>query len=105
MESLPLPEPYCSMWQKFKKIIDGLHLSNHKKAHYKTAYSLKTFEAHFGKEVVKNTMVAEQTISWLVKLSKQLNSMTKEHQILFIHGQLYFRIDTLKTVCKKTSRS
>ena len=90
-QPLPLPEPYSSMWQDISKIIDDLHISNHKNPECRRLYGPQLFDERFGTRFKKNTMAAEQTFSWLVRFKKQANSMPKERQIFFIHRLITLR--------------
>lgn len=81
---LPLDPPFDSMWNRIQKIIDGLHVRNHKDPACQKMYDHSQFEkAH--PTAQKNTMAAEQTFSWLVRFKKQLNSMPKMNQMFFLH--------------------
>ena len=73
------------------KIIDGLHIVNHKNPACRRDYNPDLFYKRFGEEEYKNTMVAEQTFSSVVKFKKQANSMTKENQLFFHHRMIVLR--------------
>ena len=88
---LPLEAPYNRMWLRVSKIIDGLHVANHKNGACRRDYGPDHFSQRFGEQFAKNTMVAEQTFSWLGKFRKQANSMTKENQIFFFHRLIVLR--------------
>ncbi len=75
--------PYDAMWQKVTKIIDGLHLSNHKNPTCNEKYNPDRVIVRFGEDVTRNRHAAGPTFSWLTKFTKQLNSMPKERQMFF----------------------
>ena len=85
----PLPgefDPHFQgMWSAVSKIIDGLHLQNHRRDDCKLKYNPDHFaESHPG-VAHADTMAAEQQFSRLGKYRKQMNSMTKENQLFFLH--------------------
>ena len=79
------PEPYASMWTKIQKIIDELHLANHKRASCKVDYNPERFRLQHPQALEANTMAAEQSFSWLTRYKKQIDSMSKRNQFFFIH--------------------
>ena len=81
-EELPLPPPYHMMWRNITKIIDRLHLANHKNPQCKELYS-----ADNALPPGYNTMVAEQTFSWFSRF-KIANSMSQTHHLFFIHRNI-----------------
>ncbi|CAG2200749.1 unnamed protein product [Mytilus edulis] len=50
--------PLNKLWKTIKKIVDRLHLQNHKDARCKVTYDPSTIPESY------NTMIAEQTFSW-----------------------------------------
>ena len=88
---LPLPSPYDQMWQQVSKIIDGLHLANHRNPACKEMYNPDDFIKRFGSQTARNTQAAEQTFSWVTKFAKQANSMPKERQMFFLHRVITLR--------------
>ncbi|XP_055349073.1 uncharacterized protein LOC129595962 [Paramacrobiotus metropolitanus] len=79
-----LPEGYDNMFNIINKIVDGLHMSNHRREDCHVLYNPNKFsDVH--PEVSRNTMAAEQTFSWLGRYRKQVNSMNKTNQHLFLH--------------------
>ena len=58
---LPLPKPYDEMWMLIKKVIDRLHIRNHKRRKCHIDYS-----PHIEQLEGINTMICEQTFAWLV---------------------------------------
>ncbi|OWA54885.1 hypothetical protein BV898_19277 [Hypsibius exemplaris] len=71
----PLPAvfegPYQNMWQAISKIIDGLHLRNHKQESCKVKFNPDLFGECHPEVTAANTMAAEQSFSWLTKYKKQ----------------------------------
>ena len=86
-EPLPaiFPAEYKGMWAAVGKIIDGLHLSNHKMESCKSNYNPELFSSVHPNVKHADTMAAEQQFSWLGKFKKQINSMTKPNQLFFLH--------------------
>ena len=81
-EPLPLPDEFKYMWLDVKKIIDSLHMKNHKDKRCKELYSpegVKKENAAF------NTMCCEQTFTWLGRYKKILAAMGKCHHHFFLH--------------------
>ena len=67
---LPIEEPFPKIWQEVGKVIDPLHLSNHKNPECKIKYNFSKVKEELPDA---NLMVAEQTFSWLGKYRKSLN--------------------------------
>ena len=89
---LPLPEPYNKMWFDINKVIDGLHLRNHKGEDCQTKYHPKKIaETHPELDGTSNTMAAEQTFVWLGRFKKVLSSMPKVHHMFFLHRMVQRR--------------
>lgn len=64
---LPLPAPFDKMWSAINKVIDSLHIRNHKDTECKKKYDpVKLKEQLPG----MNTMAAEQTFVWLARFKK-----------------------------------
>lgn len=84
---LSLEEPYHTMWLDIMKIIDPLHISNHK----------QSCEVRYNPEKVKqffpdaNLMTCEQTFAWLGRFKKVLNSTPKTHYHFLIHRLIITR--------------
>ncbi|XP_074632163.1 uncharacterized protein LOC141890549 [Acropora palmata] len=58
---LPFPEPYNLMWLKVRKIVDRLHMKNHKNPECEVKYGSDDLKEKFPH---LNTPVAEQTFIW-----------------------------------------
>ena len=70
------------VWHDVRKIIDKLHIRNHKDEKCKIKYGpdgLKEEEPEY------NTMCCEQTFVWLSRFKKVLCAMTKEHFHFYLH--------------------
>ena len=81
-EDLPLPAPFHSVWSKVTKIIDSLHIKNHKDANCQRIYNPRHVkEANPG----FNLMCAEQTFAWLSRFKRICSAMNKTHHCFFIH--------------------
>ncbi len=85
--------PYRNMWPKINKIIDGLHLQNHKQASCHELYNPNRFTEMHPHATKANTMAAEQFFSWLSKHVKQLNAIGKLNQQFFLHCIIQRRND------------
>ncbi|XP_072022927.1 uncharacterized protein [Amphiura filiformis] len=85
MPTLPLPGNFGKMWASINKIIDGLHISNHKnKSCHQNLHPRLFREKH--KDLDKtNSMAAEQTFSWLSRYNKQVCSLPKQQQVFVLH--------------------
>jgi len=79
---LPLPGNFSNMWLDVKKIIDTLHIHNHKDERCRELYS----PDHVKKENPQmNTMCYEQTFAWLSRYKRILSSMSKTHHQFYLH--------------------
>ena len=74
---LPLPGDFSHMWLDVKKIIDTLHIQNHKDNRCRELYSPESVKLE---NPNTNTMCCEQTFAWLSTYKRLLNSMPKTHQ-------------------------
>ncbi|XP_055352285.1 uncharacterized protein LOC129598418 [Paramacrobiotus metropolitanus] len=90
-ELLPLPKPFDEMWLRVSKIIDGLHIQNHKDPRCSKDYHPDNFYSTYPEAERRNTMAAEQTFAWLAKFRKQLNAMNKAKQIFFLYRMILRR--------------
>lgn len=79
---LDLPEPFSSIWQDVGKVIDPLHIKNHKNPDCHEKYNPSKVKSEIPDA---NLMVCEQTFSWLGKFKKILNSMPKYTQLFLLH--------------------
>ena len=61
-KQLPFPEPYNLMWLKVRKIVDRLHMRNHKDPRCMIKYESDDFKEKYPH---LNTPVAEQTFIWI----------------------------------------
>lgn len=64
---LPWPSPWDRAWISVKKIIDRLHISNHKDKRCKENYDPSTLKEEIPNA---NTVTAEQTFVWLSRFKK-----------------------------------
>ncbi|XP_055345331.1 uncharacterized protein LOC129593153 isoform X2 [Paramacrobiotus metropolitanus] len=103
-EPLPFPEPFDQLWSRVSKIVDGLHIQNHKDSKCKEKYHPSLYLKSHPTATERNTMAAEQTFSWLAKYKKQLNAMNKSRQFFFIHRMAVRRNDYLSDCLADNSR-
>ena len=78
-QPLPFPAPLDNMWMSVQKVIDRLHIRNHKGA-CTTTYNP---EDKIPKEF--NTMSAEQTFVWASRLKRIVCAMPRVHQFFYLH--------------------
>ena len=79
---LPLPGDWQHVWLDITKIIDSLHIGNHRDGRCREQYSpeqLKKEHPHM------NTMCCEQTFAWLSRYKRILSSMPKTHHHFYLH--------------------
>lgn len=69
------------LWADITKVIDALHIRNHRDATCQEMYSFKQIKSEHPN---LNTMSCEQTFAWLSRYKKILCSMPKTH-FHFIH--------------------
>ncbi|CAB3976792.1 Hypothetical predicted protein [Paramuricea clavata] len=79
---VPLPEPFDKMWLKITKVIDRLHLRNHKNPECAKRYSAEPLKEIHPK---LNTMVAEQTFTWASRYKKILCAMPQRRFLFYYH--------------------
>ena len=85
---LPLPSPWDKAWIPVNKIIDKLHIKNHKDNTCKEKYNPSgLIEEMPG----ANTMAAEQTFVWLSCFKKILCPMPKIHHLFYLHRMVKHR--------------
>ena len=77
---LPFINPLSKMWINAVKVIDRLHIHNHKDAKCKTSYNPD-------EEIPPqyNTIAAEQTNVWASRLKKIICAMPRLHQFFYLH--------------------
>jgi len=85
---LPLEPPYDQLWLKITKVIDRLHIKNHKGRHCKTRYSAEPLKEKFPQ---LNTPVAEQTFVWAARFKKIFCAMPKNRAMFFYHRMVVRR--------------
>ena len=73
---LPLPGDHKYIWQDITKVIDELHMKNHKDERCKVMYNPEKAKA-IGPAV--NTMSCEQTFAWLSRYKRVICAMPKTH--------------------------
>ena len=79
---LPLPGDLKYIWKDTKKVIDDLHIRNHKNPDCHVKYSTEDLRKELPKA---NTMACEQTFAWLSRYKKILCSMDKVHFHFYLH--------------------
>ena len=85
---LPLEGEFANIWLKVTKVIDPLHVKNHKRQECKEIYApAKVAE----KYPDANLMIAEQTFAWLGRFKRILNSMNKVHFHFVLHRMIVKR--------------
>ena len=87
-EALPLEAPYDKLWLSVTKVIDLLHLQNHKNEQCHKIFNPEVLKIKFPK---LNTPVAEQTFIWASRFKKILGAMPKSHFQFFYHRMVVRR--------------
>ena len=85
---LPLPGEMANVWTKIGKVIDPLHIGNHKRDSCKELYPPSKVQEDYPEA---NLMIAKETFSWLGRFKKILNSMPKNHSHFFLHRMIILR--------------
>ena len=70
------------LWSDIIKIIDTLHIKNHKDSRCKELYDPEKIK---GDNPSLNTMSCEQTFVWLSRFKKILSAMRKTHFHFYLH--------------------
>ena len=97
---LPLPAPYDQIWLKITKVIDRLHLRNHKKRCHEE-FSPEPLKVKYPQ---LNTPVAEQTFTWAARFKKILCAMPQE-RFLFYYHRMVVRRNAYTSKCHRESRT
>ena len=87
-QPLPIRPPYDKLWLQVNKVIDKLHLKNHKNPRCKELYNPESVKEKCPK---LNTPVAEQTFIWASRFKKILGAMPKSHFLFFYHRMVVRR--------------
>ena len=81
-QELPLVGDLARVWLDIGKVIDPLHIRNHKRPECKDLYNPEKVKRDWPEA---NLMIAEQTFCWLGRFKKILNSMGKTHFHFVLH--------------------
>ena len=92
---LPLPGNLAHIWLDVNKIIDDLHIKNHKDPRCKQYRA----PAEIG-----NTMSCEQTFAWLSRYKKILSAMPKTHHHFYLHRMVTRRNEYISRCYKEGRR-
>ena len=76
----PFINPLSKMWINVIKVIDWLHIRNHKDTKCKTDYNPDNKIA-----VQYNTMAAEQTNVWVSRLKRIICAIPRLHQFFYLY--------------------
>ena len=85
---LPLPGHFEHLWKDVLKIIDSLHIANHKDTQCKELYNPEKLKSEHPE---MNTMCCEQTFAWLSRYKRILSSMPKTHHHFYLHRMMTLR--------------
>lgn len=99
-KALPFSPPYDEMWLKVNKVIDSLHIANHKSEECKRKYNPEKVKE---KLPDGNTMAGEQTFTWLSRFKRILCSMPKVHHMFFLH-RMVVRRNAYTVLCYKNGK-
>lgn len=97
-KDLPLPAPFNRMWKNVKKVIDHLHLQNHKDPSCKVKYDPDSVIS-----TCFNTMAAEQVNVWASRLKRIMVPMPYIHHMFFFH-RMVKRRNAYTQFCYKVGR-
>ena len=100
-EPLPLPTPYDNMWTSITKVIDELHIKNHRDQQCREKYNpleVKRDNTQY------NFVCAEQVFAWLSRFKKITCSMNKTHHCFFLH-RIVTRRNRYSELCAKLNRN
>ena len=81
-QPLPWAAPWDKVWSSVNKIIDSLHISNHKDQRCHQLYHPSQLQDLHPND---NTMAAEQTLVWLSRFKKIVCAMPKVHHLFYLH--------------------
>ena len=85
---LPLPGPMADFWSKITKVIDNVHLGNHKRPACKEDYHPNQVK---DKIPDANLMICEETYAWAGRYKKILNSFPKTKFHFMLHHLIKMR--------------
>ena len=85
---LPFPSPWDKAWTSVTKIIDSLHINNHKDESCIEKYDPSVLKKKIPEG---NTMAAEQMFVWLSRFKKILCAMPKVHHLFYVHCMVNHR--------------
>ena len=97
-KDLPLPSPFDKMWKTIQKVIDRLHLQNHKNPSSKINYNPDNVLSESC-----NTMAAEQVNVWASRLKRIMVAMPYIHHMFFFH-RMVRRRDTYTELCYQVGK-
>lgn len=97
---LPWRAPWDKAWISISKIIDVLHMRNHKDKLCKEKYDPAPFKEELPQG---NTMAAEQTFVWLSRFKKILCAMPKVHHLFYLH-RMVKRRNKYTVTCYKNGK-
>ena len=97
-KDLPLPPPFDKMWKTIQKVIDRLHLQNHKDPSCKINYNPDNVLSE-----LCNTMAAEQVNVWASRLKRIMVAMPYIHHMFFFH-RMVKRRNTYTELCYQVGK-
>lgn len=97
---LPLEPPFDTMWLKITKLIDRLHLCNHKNKLCQEIYSPEPLKEKYPN---LNTPFTEQVFIWSATFKKILCAMPQE-RFLFYYHRMVVRRNRYTAKCHSESR-
>ena len=94
-KDLPLPSPFDKMWKTIQKVIDRLHLQNHKNPSSKINYNPDNVLSESC-----NTMAAKQVNVWASRLKRIMVAMPYIHHMFFFtewsEGEIHIQSCAIK---------
>ena len=85
---LPLDPPQNNLWAKINKVVDPLHIVNHKRESCKVLYDPDRVKQALPDS---NLMTCEETFSWMSRYQKILNSLPKNQFNFVLHRLFVYR--------------
>ena len=97
---LPWPSPWDKAGMSINKIINSLHIRNHKDKSCKEKYDPALLKQELPDG---NTMATEQTFVWLSRYKKNLCAMPKVHHLFYLH-RMAKRRNSYSLTCYKNGK-
>ena len=95
---------FSDVWKKTNKMIDGLHISNHKDAFCKEQLGPDRFDImYLDLKETRNSMTAERVFSWASRFKKIVSVMPKPRHLFYMH-RMILRRNQYTSTCLKSKQ-